>query len=51
MKFYIKGPFGAKPFILTPIKGDFFNLKEIEARKVGYLGAITQISLSKRPTT
>lgn len=51
VKFYIKGPFGAKPFILTPIKGDFFNLKEIEVRKVGYLGAIKQISLSKRTTT
>ncbi len=46
-KFYIKGPFGTKELVLTPLKGDFFNLREIEARKAGYLTAIKEIRHSK----
>ncbi len=47
MKFYIKGPFGTKELVLTPLRGDFFNLKEIEAKKAGYLTAIKEIRNSK----
>jgi len=46
-KFDIRGPFGVKPSVLTPIVGTIFNMNEIERRKVGYLESIQYVHLHK----
>lgn len=34
---------GKKRFILTPLKGEHFNLQELESRKTGYLSTIKEV--------
>ncbi len=34
---------GKKRFILTPLKGEHFNLQELESRKTGYLSSIREV--------
>jgi len=46
-KFDIRGPFGVKTSVLTPIKGSIFNMNEIERRKVGYLEAVQYVHFHK----
>jgi len=42
-RFEIRSVAGKKRFLLTPFRGEFFNLQEIEARKVGYLSMIWDV--------
>jgi len=46
-KFDIRGPFGNKVSVVTPLSGEIFNMHEIEKRKVGYLEAIKYVHLHK----
>ncbi|MCR4288154.1 MAG: HD domain-containing protein [Deltaproteobacteria bacterium] len=39
-KFEIVAAAGKKRFVLIPLKGEHFNLQELEARKIGYLSSI-----------
>jgi len=42
-KFEIVAAAGKKRFVLTPLKGEHFNLQELEARKTGYLSTIREV--------
>jgi len=42
-KFEIVAAAGKKRFVLTPLKGEHFNLQELEARKTGYLSSIKEV--------
>jgi len=42
-KFEILAVGGKKKFILTPLRGEHFNLQELEARKTGYLSTIKEV--------
>lgn len=42
-KFEIAAVGGKKRFILTPLRGEHFNLQELESRKIGYLSTIKEV--------
>lgn len=42
-KFEILAVGGKKKFILTPLRGEHFNLQELESRKTGYLSTIKEV--------
>ena len=42
-KFEIAAAGGKKRFILTPLRGEHFNLQELESRKTGYLSTIREV--------
>lgn len=46
-KFDIRGPFGVNTSVLTPLRGEIFNMLEVEKRKAGYLEAIKYVHLHK----
>jgi len=44
-KFDIRGPYGVNVSVVTPLRGEIFNMDEIKKRKVGYLEAIKYVHL------